>query len=82
MLLSEQAGLSQVVVSRAWQLSVAWTSGVLCVTRNRKVEATWMDHDHRHTRDDHTSKVSEKEKEILNDITCVWNLKYDTEELI
>ena len=41
-----------------------------------------MDHDHRHTRDDHTSKVSEKEKEILNDITCVWNLKYDTEELI
>ena len=35
------------------------------------------------TRDDHTKQSkSERERQIPNDITYTWNLKYDTNELI
>ena len=33
-------------------------------------------------RDYHTKEVSQREKQIPYDITCRWNLKYDTNELI
>lgn len=66
MLLSEQAGLSQAVVSRAWHLSVAWTSGVLWVTRNRKIAAIWMDHDHHLTLDDRARSKKRKKYRMIS----------------
>ena len=36
--------------------------------------ATWMDLE--------ISEVSQKERQIPHDITYMWNLKYDTNELI